>query len=213
MVTDSALDTIGRSLTKLADPTDTGKARIMDAVARRDWSTAHGWASSSWRFDLFVLLAPHMTPDERRGCLVEIWSACDFCIWPNRKVALIYFKEAKYVGDLPRPDAPLTLYRGVRRRAHRLGLSWSRKIDTARFFVHGRGPNLGGFVYSAVADPDAILGGFSDRNEAEYIVDPGSAPRRPACRNSRAGRAWGIGHVAFVSLLQAPALLRTVAIR
>ena len=169
-MTDSARHAIDRSLTKLADPAC--KAWIMDAVAHRDWSTAHALAGSYWRFDLFVLLAPLMTSDERRRCLAEIWPCCDGCIWPNRKVALTYLKEAKYVGDLRRPDAPLTLYRGVRWRAHRLGLSWSMKLDTARFFVHGRGPNLGGFVYSALAEPNAILGAFNDRNEAEYIVDP-----------------------------------------
>ena len=31
---------------------------------------------------------------------------------------------------------------------------------------------MGGFVYRAIAPPDAILAAFDDRGEKEYVVDP-----------------------------------------
>jgi len=37
--------------------------------------------------------------------------------------------------------------------------------------------NLGGFVYSAVVPPEAVLGGVDDREESEYLVDPARLPR------------------------------------
>ena len=161
-------------LERLGLPTHPGAEQILAAVEGRDWGQALGWASSFWRFGLFILLAPRMTPDERREQLAEIWSVCDGCIWPWRGEALAYLRQVGYIGDLPRPAAPLTLYRGVHTSAHRLGLSWSLSVDKARWFVRrgGRGHNMGGFVYRAIAPPDAILAGFNDRGEEEYVVDP-----------------------------------------
>jgi len=147
---------------------------ILEDAEARDWGKALLMASSFWRFDLFILLAPHMTLDERREQLAETWIACDGCIWPWRSVALTYLRQVGYIGDLPKPTAPLTLYRGVHTARHRLGLSWSLSVDKARHFVRqfGRGPNMGGFVYQAIAPPEAILAGFNDRGEEEYVVDP-----------------------------------------
>jgi hypothetical protein len=149
-------------------------ALVAKAIAARDWIGALRFTSSFDRFDAFLDPAPNMTRDELRGCLTDIWTVCDGCIWPNRHEALEYLRFAGYVGDLPQPAEPLTLYRGVFTSRHRLGISWSMSIDTARYFVRpgGRGPNRGGFVYSAVAPPDAILAGFDVHREGEYVVDP-----------------------------------------
>lgn len=147
---------------------------LMDeAIKARDWRGAHGLVPSFRRFDLFIALAPRMTPDERSACLAKVWTDCDG-IWPNRKAALAYLKEAGYIGSLPKPEAPLTLYRGVSTSRHRLGLSWSTNIDTARSFVRpfGRFANRGGVIYGAVAPLEAFLAGFNDREESEYVVDP-----------------------------------------
>jgi hypothetical protein len=115
-----------------------------------------------------------MTRDERREQLTQIWPSCDICSWRWKIVALTYLREVGYIGDLPQPDTELLIYRGVSKTRHRLGLSWSTNIETARHFVRplGRGRHRGVFVYSAVAPPDAFLGGFGARDEAEYVVDP-----------------------------------------
>jgi hypothetical protein len=170
---EKAIDELGRRA-----EVDAGRAyqreRREKAVAARDWTGALQFTSSFDRFDVFLELAPHMTTDELRACLTDIWTSCDGCIWPNRRAAVAYLRSAGYVGELPQPTEPLTLYRGVFTSRHRLGISWSTSIDTARYFVRpgGRGPNRGGFVYCAVAPPEAVLAGFSDRSESEYVIDP-----------------------------------------
>jgi hypothetical protein len=147
---------------------------VLARVATRDWGGALSLASSFWRFDLFVHLAPRMTRDECREQLTEIWPSCDICSWRWKIVALAYLRQVGYIGDLPQPDTELLIYRGVSNTRYRLGLSWSTNIETARHFVRplGRGRHRSVFVYSAVAPPDAFLGGFGVRDEPEYVVDP-----------------------------------------
>jgi len=147
---------------------------VLARVATRDWGGALDLASSFWRFDLFVYLAPYMTRDEHREQLAQIWPSCDISSWRWKLVALTYLRQVGYIGDLPRPDTELLVYRGVYNPRHRLGLSWSTNIKTARHFVRPHGPRRHRpvFVYSAVAPPDAFLGGFGVRDEAEYIVHP-----------------------------------------
>jgi hypothetical protein len=147
---------------------------VLACVATRDWGGALDLASSFWRFDLFVHLAPRMTRDERREQLTRIWTTCDIFSWRWKIVALAYLREVGYIGDLPRPDTELLVYRGVYETRHRLGLSWSTNIETARHFVRPlmRGRRRSIFVYSAVAPPGAFRGGFRLGDGAEYIVDP-----------------------------------------
>jgi hypothetical protein len=147
---------------------------VLARVATRDWGGALDLASSFWRFDLFVYLAPYMTRDERREQLTQIWPSCDISSWRWKLVALTYLRQVGYIGDLPQPDTELLIYRGVYKARHRLGLSWSTNIKTARHFVRPPWPGhrRDVFVYSAVAPPDAFLGGFGVRDEAEYIVHP-----------------------------------------
>ena len=142
----------------------------------RAWPRAIGvvlfdLASSFWRFDLFVRLAPRMTRDERREQLTQIWTSCDIRSWRWKIVALTYLREAGYVGDLPRPDTELLVYRGVYKTRYRLGTSWSTNIETARRFVRppGRGRPRNMFVYSAVAPPHAFLGGLGLGDGAESM--------------------------------------------
>jgi hypothetical protein len=168
-------------LTDMVEAARVRQANLTEqAVAARDWSGALQFTSSFDRFDKFLEIAPLMTADELRACLPDVWTGCDGCIWPNRRSAVHYLRKAGYVGDLPQPTEPPTLYRGVFASAHRRGLSWSTSIDIARHFVRprGRGPNQGGFVFRVVAPTAAILAGFNDRDEAEYVLDPGMlAPR------------------------------------
>ena len=148
---------------------------LLHVAEQHDWHKALMLAGSFWRFPLFVCLAPEMTRQERREQLADIWTACDN-IWAWREIALRYLHETGYIGDLPKPTTPLTLYRGVSSRVHRLGLSWSLSRETARKFTHpfSRGgiESSQAAIYEAVAPPEAFLAGFSDRDEQEYVVDP-----------------------------------------
>lgn len=135
-------------------------------------------ASSFGRFDVFLEHAGQLTRAQRRSLLEDLWSGCDGSIWRNRKRAVALLVEAGYIGDLPRPDGPLKLYRGVYAPAHARGLSWSTSLEVARYFVRpfGRGPNRGGFVYTVLAPPEAVLAGFADRDESEYVLNPSGLP-------------------------------------
>ncbi len=133
-----------------------------------EWTCAR---DSGQTFDRFLFVARFMTKEQRREWLIERWTSNKARMWGNRqRLAIEYFKEAGYLGTLPQPEAELTLYRGSSKPRYRLGLSWTTSIDVARRFVEMW--FTGGIVYSAIAPPEAILGGFDEREEAEYVVDP-----------------------------------------
>lgn len=70
------------------------------------------------------------------------------------------------------PDEPLTLYRGVRDPEHRVGMSWTSKLDTAQWFANRFSAN--GVIYK-IADVNLgyVLAKIDDgRDEGEYVLDP-----------------------------------------
>lgn len=148
-------------------------ALLQKKIEARDWA-AVTYLWNSWnRLDAFVTYVPMMTKTERAETLAEIWTSCDG-VWDWRDLVLGIFQEAGYSGDLPRPTEPLTLYRSVSVPRHRLGLSWTTSLKVAREFVAKSrvARSHRAYVYRAVAPPAAILAGFGERDEAEYVVDP-----------------------------------------
>ncbi len=153
--------------------------RFLDAASKRDWRGALALTNSVTRFGVFLSIAPYMTLAEKKVELAYGWTPCDGAFWSLRDDAVRHLREVGYIGDLPKPQATLTLYRGVYNSAHKRGLCWSLSRDIARHFVRpgGRGSNFGGFIFGVECPPNAILAGFGDRDEKEYVVDPELLPR------------------------------------
>jgi hypothetical protein len=82
------------------------------------------------------------------------------------------FKDAEYLTDAPGIDLPgenITAWRGCEPE-YKLGLSWTRDREQAAWFAERW--DKGGEVYETSVHPDAIMGYFLDRGEAEVVVDP-----------------------------------------
>jgi hypothetical protein len=69
------------------------------------------------------------------------------------------------------PDAPVTLYRGVRDEHGMRRMSWTASLNTARWFANRFGS---GRVYQIVdIDPEHVLARITrGRDEDEYVLDP-----------------------------------------
>ncbi len=118
-------------------------------------------------------------PEHRLALLNKEWAGLDLT-WPWRRVFLDMFRECGFVGTLPRPQAPIAVYRGVSSRAKCLGLAWTADPWTAATFAvlkRNAGAATLGHVYVVEAAPDVILGRFTDRNEDEYVLDFDRMPR------------------------------------
>jgi hypothetical protein len=118
---------------------------------------------------------------ELRELLPGCWSGPE---WPVGHLGddtwLYLFREAGWVSTYgsPRPDSPVTLYRGAPSR-HARGMSWTEDPDRAEWFARRWGSlrDVVAPVWMASVDPGALLGRIDDRNEAEYVVDPARLPR------------------------------------
>ncbi len=144
---------------------------VMEAAGEGHWDQALALAAATWRFELLALLSERMTPEDRSRMLVSWWTSFDGYIYHRRKEVLGWLAESGYIGSLPRPETPLTVYRGVGSPAHKLGLSWSVDADDARHFaVIAADPT--GHVYSATAPPEAFMAGFEGLGPPAYVLDP-----------------------------------------
>lgn len=87
------------------------------------------------------------------------------------------FDAAGYTVDgepAVRPSGPLRLYRGAVDESAR-GWSWTDDLAVARKFASGelwRSVGLVGRVWVATVEPWDLLARITDRQEAEYVVDP-----------------------------------------
>jgi hypothetical protein len=99
---------------------------------------------------------------------------------------VMFFRMADY----PRPQLPLTLYRGTTKGRTR-GMAWTTDPDKARWFAERFNGFVGdpaglfrtAFAYIVVAPPDAALADIDSilpsggRGEHEVVVDPRLLPR------------------------------------
>ena len=114
-----------------------------------------------------------------RAILINVWNGAEFPeVQLGQKQSITFFRQAGYLTDckLPRPTAPLSVYRGCTRQMVKR-MSWTTRLETARFFAKYRQDRYGapeGFVYSAEVAPDGVLATSYDGRpgEDEVIVDP-----------------------------------------
>lgn len=86
------------------------------------------------------------------------------------KATLMNAKELEYYNALPEK---ITVYRGVSvGRADKEGLSWTDKLDVAKWFAHrfDRGGKEGHILQGQVAKKD-VLAYYNNRNEDELVCD------------------------------------------
>lgn len=107
--------------------------------------------------------------------LADVWSSVE---WPSRHLRMRDWIAFFRVADYPKPAEPLQVYRGAPPPYAR-GMAWSTDIERARRFAE-RWTIIGraAFVYTAVAQPDAVLADIDalledgGRGEHEIVVDP-----------------------------------------
>jgi hypothetical protein len=93
------------------------------------------------------------------------------------------FARAGFITDVedldgapaPRPDMTLTLYRGMRRKADRLGLAWTTDPNKAEWFAR-RFAKRTSWVAEVECPPERLYARFVGRNESEYVIDPRRLP-------------------------------------
>ena len=149
--------------------------RVCAAIDAQDWRSLFPLLGHAGRGAALVLLSDRMDAATLNRILAEWWNATEG-VRPREAIPL--FRRAGYVTDdatatPPTETGNLTIYRGVRIPRHRLGISWTLDLERARFFA-GRYTAGGGYVYVAELPPDGLLGYFTDRNEREVVVDPGT---------------------------------------
>jgi hypothetical protein len=92
-------------------------------VARGDWRGALALYSSEARPGALLDLWPQIPKKERAAVLLAEWSGFDLPGFVYEWLSA--FREVAYIGQVPRPTAPVRLFRGVVASRHRRGLSWT----------------------------------------------------------------------------------------
>lgn len=107
-----------------------------------------------------------------------VWCDAEFpeaCL--KRSYWLELFAVAGYTVDgkaAPRPDAPVTLWRGAD-FSRRRGMSWTADREIAEWFATSQSRDRAyGWLFQVKARPSSLLcfnGGPDSRGEAEYVVN------------------------------------------
>lgn len=128
---------------------------------------------------------PDFTREEFAVALMEAWMAVEM---PSQHPVSFYvslFRDAGWITDVvdddgvmsPKPNMPLTLYRGVQVKAYARRLSWTTDPAKAEWFA--RRWKERGYIYQITAQPEQLLARFTGRNESEYVVDIDNVKPRP----------------------------------
>ena len=149
------------------------------AAEERDFSNAHSRLSSSLVAKGIVHLDTEygIPDDELRDLLALHWNRCD-APGDTIEAVLALFHRAGYVSDSDdQLTGELTVYRGTFGDDPSRGLSWTLDEDKARWFATrgARGvprDRSTQTVWRATVNAADILGYFTDRDEAEVVIDP-----------------------------------------
>jgi hypothetical protein len=104
----------------------------------------------------------------------QAWSSAEY---PAGGLEEYQWQDLFHTADeyLAYPDAPVTLYRGVREEVAAQGMSWTGSLDTARGFADRFNATTGGgLVYRLVdVEPEHVLAQITNgRPEDEYVLEP-----------------------------------------
>ncbi|TRW77568.1 hypothetical protein FK535_26545 [Mycolicibacterium sp. 018/SC-01/001] len=110
---------------------------------------------------------------ELLACAVQdAWSMAEY---PERFLDFWYWQELFLAAEehLSYPQSRLTVYRGVREEAYRVGMSWTTSLEVARWFA-ARYSNGSGFVYKLEVEPCQVLAQMTEGRdcEEEVVLDP-----------------------------------------
>lgn len=116
-----------------------------------------------------------------RSALCDAWMHTELPYQYNKGLVRKLFRAAGWFTDHdenfedfpPRPEQPLTLYRGVseRYKRERTGFSWTANPERAVWFAKRWSHKGPGAVYELEVPPENMLACLIGRGEAEYIVD------------------------------------------
>lgn len=129
-----------------------------------------------------------ITLPQVRARIADVWSSAEFpgrvmpvesWVGAFRMVGFVAdtvcegqgdWKVLRKAGAARRPAEPVRLYRGANADASH-GLSWTTDRKRAEWFA-GRFPHLGAVIWTAVAQPGALLAQCDSRGEYEFVTDP-----------------------------------------
>lgn len=121
----------------------------------------------------------NLADGDLRHLIPDTWLYTD---WPERVIGaekwVLMFRATGFIAIpywLPRPDAPLTLFRGATPE-RREGMSWTQDVNRADQFRQRHSWHGPTAIYQAVVPPAAVLALLERRGEGppEVVVDPQS---------------------------------------
>lgn len=168
---------------------------VAKALAEGNINGALLWFEKPWRLDILDQIwrargrttvsltgmpAPvalgHVPIEDWRESLMDYWMLTEVPSQIPRRQLVRMFEQAGWCTDVtdgdvpsPRPDIPLTLYRGVHLKRLAKGLSWTTDPSKAEWFA--RRFEHGGHVYETTVQPEHLLARLTARGESEYVVN------------------------------------------
>ena len=119
-------------------------------------------------------------PADMAAIVADVWSAAEY---PQSHLPVRDWCALFRLADYPKPDGPMTLYRGSTPGRAR-GMAWTTDADMARWFasrMRGTNPRPA-HVYTVNASPESVLAIMDEadphgRGEHEVVVDPRLLPK------------------------------------
>ncbi len=166
--------------------------RKKEALEKRAFDDYLSFFGSHERFREFVMLRLFLKDEEYWPLLREVWimnetSMPHLDLWcrlfrSKRSQRQLLMQPEEHAALAQMPDE-VTIWRGAGQEAGIRGLSWTLNEERARFFAdYSCGPRRGHLtpgwqgtkpmVAKAICRKNDILGYFTDREEAEIVVDP-----------------------------------------
>ncbi len=118
-------------------------------------------------FDLWVKGWFSAAPDALAPAIEDAWTSSEFPLnAADADLWLMLFEEAGFINDVvgdetARPREAMTLYRGATQVAA-ARMSWTDRLETARWFADRFGGVLGRKVWTARVEPSRLLAHFHD---------------------------------------------------
>lgn len=152
------------------------KKRFDRLIDERKFQEAFFCIANPYALSALVPLSKRMTAEELRPVLAYAWCQTEFPHQNRKNQMVALFKRAGWFTDAeedeeqtPRPENPMVLYRGVKKKTHWRGLSWTTDYKQACWFATRFGTP--GFIYERKFSPHQLLAKFDGRGESEYVVN------------------------------------------
>ncbi len=135
-----------------------------------DYGTMLWFYEKPWRLDMVLMwnAAGYLSEELFPELLGQAWTDVELPHQTNKDWLVRGFKRAGFLSDtdMPKPEHPLTIFRG----GNRTGLSWTMSLDKAVWFAQ-RWPDKYTELWQATIRPQGVLAVFHERGESEVVVN------------------------------------------